>query len=154
MNRMHIHVGVEKLDESIKFYSTLFGTEPTKTKPDYAKWVLDDPRINFAISTRVKNGLDHLGLQADDETELAALRERLKSADVALFDEGDTVCCYARSDKSWVTDPDGIAWEAFRTMEDAELHAEARRMASCCAREAKSQPGNYAPGGKATGCCS
>jgi len=94
------HVGVKNLDDSIGFYSALFGAEPEKTKVDYAKWLLDDPCGNFAISTRVKNGVDHLGIQVDEESELAALRERLKSADMALSDEDETVCCYARSDKS------------------------------------------------------
>ncbi|MFK8014265.1 MAG: ArsI/CadI family heavy metal resistance metalloenzyme [Gammaproteobacteria bacterium] len=122
MNRMHIHVGVENLAQSIRFYTALFGTEPAKTKNDYAKWMLDDPRLNFAISTRLnKNGVDHLGVQVDDKTELDALRARLESADLSVFDEGESTCCYARSDKSWVKDPSGVAWEAFRTMSDAQL---------------------------------
>lgn len=122
MKRMHIHVGVTHLDQGIKFYSALFGAQPVKTKGDYAKWMLDDPRINFAISTRSgKTGVDHLGLQVDEDSELAALRERLTQADLSVFDEGETVCCYARSEKSWVSDPAGVAWEAFKTMADAEL---------------------------------
>ncbi|MEX2366318.1 MAG: VOC family protein, partial [Pseudohongiellaceae bacterium] len=99
---MHIHVGVENLHQSIQFYSALFGAEPAKVRDDYAKWMLDDPRINFAVSTRAKTGLDHLGLQVDEDAELAALRERLESADLSVVNEGETVCCYARSDKSWV----------------------------------------------------
>ena len=122
MKRMHIHVGVENLEQSIAFYNALFAAQPVKTKADYAKWMLDDPHINFAISTRsAKVGVDHLGIQVDEDSELEALRDRLKSADMSVFDEGETVCCYARSDKSWVADPSGIAWEAYKTMEDAQL---------------------------------
>ena len=122
MKRMHIHVGVERLDQAIPFYSALFGAEPSRTKTDYANWMLDDPRINFAISTRGDTtGVDHLGIQVDEEGELDDLRERLKSADLSLFDEGETVCCYARSDKSWIEDPAGIAWEAYKTMEEAQF---------------------------------
>ncbi|MEJ2755514.1 MAG: ArsI/CadI family heavy metal resistance metalloenzyme, partial [Gammaproteobacteria bacterium] len=121
MKRMHIHVGVDSLSDSIKFYNALFGVQPVKVKDDYAKWMLDDPRINCAISTRTKSGVDHLGVQVDEAHELDALRERLKDADMSLFDEGETVCCYARSEKSWVTDPSGIAWEAYQTMEDVQL---------------------------------
>ena len=99
MKRFHIHVGVEQLDESIRFYSALFGAKPVKTKTDYAKWLLEDPRVNFAISTRTKkNGIDHLGIQVEEENELAELRERLKAGDMAVVEEGETVCCYARSD--------------------------------------------------------
>ena len=109
MKRLHIHIGVEKLDESIRFYSALFGAAPIKTKPDYAKWLLDDPRVNFAISTRAQNkGVDHLGIQVDDDAELTEMRERLKGGDMAVADEGETVCCYARSEKSWIQDPSGI----------------------------------------------
>ena len=123
MKRMHIHVGVESLDQSIKFYSALFDSAPAKTKTDYAKWMLDDPRLNFAISTRTgATGVDHLGLQVDEEGEMEELRERLERADMSLFDEGETVCCYARSDKSWVADPSGVAWEAYRTMAEARAY--------------------------------
>lgn len=156
MKRMHLHVGVEKLDEAVKFYSALFGAQPVKTKPDYAKWMLDDPRINFAISTRAnKLGVDHLGLQVDDEAELTELRDRLKKADMSLDDVGETVCCYARSDKSWVQDPAGIAWEAYRTMEDAQMFSgkvEATEGA-CCAPTAPAQSGCAVPSGKTSGCC-
>ena len=121
MKRMHIHVSVERLDQAITFYSALFGEQPTKTKADYAKWMLDDPRINFAISERgATTGVNHLGIQVEDDSELHALRARLKAADLSLFDEGETVCCYARSDKSWIEDPAGIAWEAYRTMDEAQ----------------------------------
>mgnify|MGYP003571918934 FL=1 len=123
MKRMHVHVGVESLDQGIKFYSALFDKAPVKTKSDYAKWMLDDPRLNFAISTRTgSTGVNHLGLQVDEEGEMEELRERLQRADMSLFDEGETVCCYARSDKSWVTDPAGVAWEAYRTMAEARAY--------------------------------
>jgi catechol 2,3-dioxygenase-like lactoylglutathione lyase family enzyme len=122
MKRMHIHVGVERLDESIRFYNALFGAEPVKTRDDYAKWMLEDPRVNFAISTRAaKTGIDHLGVQVEEDGELEELRARLKSAEMSVFDEGETLCCYARSDKSWVQDPAGIAWEAYKTMEDVQF---------------------------------
>jgi catechol 2,3-dioxygenase-like lactoylglutathione lyase family enzyme len=122
MKRMHINVGVEDLDQSIRFYNALFGTEPVKTKTDYAKWMLEDPRINFSISSRTSTqGVDHLGLQVEEDGELEELRERLRAADMSLFDEGETICCYARSDKSWARDPSGVAWEAYKTMEDVQL---------------------------------
>lgn len=156
MKRMHIHVGVEHVEEGIKFYSALFGTEPVKTKTDYAKWVLDDPRINFAISTRATHGIDHLGLQVDADHELEELRERLKRADMAMFDEGETVCCYARSDKSWVKDPSGVAWEAYKTMGDAQLFSENDEPAeeACCTPETMGTPGCCVPSEKTAGCCS
>lgn len=101
MKRLHIHIGVEKLDESIRFYSALFGAAPIKTKSDYAKWLVDDPRVNFAISTRAKEkGVDHLGIQVEEDAELIELRERLNAGNMAIVDEGETVCCYARSEKS------------------------------------------------------
>lgn len=122
MKRMHINVGVENIGDSIKFYNALFGAEPVKAKTDYAKWMLEDPRINFAISSRTtKTGVDHLGIQVDAHEELDQLRERLKAAEMAMFDEGETVCCYARSEKSWAKDPSGVAWETFRTMENVQL---------------------------------
>ena len=137
---MHIHVGVDQLDQSITFYSALFGALPSKTKEDYAKWMLDDPCINFAISTRGgKAGVDHLGIQVDEDHELDDLRERMKGADLSLFDEGETVCCYARSDKSWVEDPAGIAWEAYKTMEEVQYFSSAvkaedlaEKSSGCC----------------------
>lgn len=125
MHRMHIHVGVKDLTASISFYTALFGASPTKTEPDYAKWMLNDPRLNFAISTHGgKQGINHLGLQVDEESELDDLRGRLTAADMKLFDEGETVCCYAHSDKAWVEDPSGIAWEAFRTMGEARMYSQ------------------------------
>lgn len=119
MKRFHVHAHVEDLQASVAFYSRLFGAEPTRLEADYAKWMLDDPRINFAISTRGgKPGVDHLGIQTDSEVELAELKARAQAADMSLQDEGETSCCYARSDKYWVTDPQGIAWEQFHTLSD------------------------------------
>ncbi|GJM13708.1 MAG: glyoxalase [Pseudohongiella sp.] len=148
MRRMHINIGVENIEQSIKFYNALFGAEPAKTKDDYAKWMLEDPRINFAISSRTSTkGVDHLGLQVDDESELEDLRERLQTADMSIFDEGETVCCYARSDKSWVKDPSGVAWEAFQTMEDVQLFSEAEPTGEgvCCAPETRPKSNCCAP---------
>lgn len=130
MKRMHVHVGVDDLAQSLRFYSALFGVAPVKVKDDYAKWMLEDPRLNFAISTRAAAGVNHLGLQVDDDTELAALRERLEAADLAVVNEGETVCCYAQSDKSWVTDPSGVPWEAYRSMADADVFSQAAAVAT------------------------
>jgi catechol 2,3-dioxygenase-like lactoylglutathione lyase family enzyme len=156
MKRIHIHVGVEKLEESIRFYSALFGAQPVKIKADYAKWMLEDPRVNFAISTRVsKNGVDHLGIQVDANDELAEIRGRVKAAELDVFDEGETVCCYARSEKSWVQDPAGLAWEAYRTMEDAQVFSsKAAPVASdCCAERPASKTACCEPSEKTTACC-
>ena len=156
MKRIHIHVGVEKLDESIRFYSAIFGAKPVKTKADYAKWLLEDPRINFAISTRAsKKGVDHLGIQVDEDAELAEIRERVKAAELAVFDEGETVCCYARSEKSWVQDPAGVAWEAYRTMQDAQMFSSkaAGSASKCCAEQPVSKTVCCEPSEKTTGCC-
>ena len=156
MKRFHIHIGVEQLDESIRFYSALFGAEPVKTKPDYAKWLLEDPRVNFAISTRPKQkGVDHLGIQVDEDGELAELRERLKDADMGVVDEGETVCCYARSEKSWIQDPTGIPWEAYRTMEDAQVFSGQPDQAesACCTPETMGEPDCCEPSEKTAGCC-
>ncbi|MPZ77367.1 MAG: glyoxalase/bleomycin resistance/dioxygenase family protein [Deltaproteobacteria bacterium] len=156
MKRIHIHVGVEKLEESIRFYSAMFGAEPVKTKPDYAKWMLDNPRVNFAISTRAsKNGIDHLGIQVDENDELEELRRRVKAADLAVFDEDATVCCYANSEKSWVQDPAGIVWEAYRTMDDGQIFSSmgASDESACCTEQSVSKAGCCAPSEKTTGCC-
>lgn len=156
MKRFHIHVGVENLDEAIRFYSALFGAEPGKRKPDYAKWLLDDPRVNFAISTRAKkNGMDHLGIQVEEEAELAELRDRLKAADMAVVEEGETICCYARSDESWIQDPAGIPWETYRTMDDAQLFAGQtdQTESACCTPETMGTPDCCIPSEKTAGCC-
>jgi hypothetical protein len=116
MKRLHVHVSVDDLDRSIGFYSALFATEPTVTKSDYAKWMLDDPCVNFAISTRsAKSGLDHLGIQAETQDELQEVYGRLRQADRPVLEEGATTCCYAKSEKSWIVDPQGLPWETFLT---------------------------------------
>ena len=119
----------------------MFAADPTRIEDGYAKWMLDDPRINFAISTRGGAvGVDHLGIQTDDEEELAELRVRAEAADLTLFDEGHTTCCYARSEKHWVTDPQGIAWEHFNTLGDIPVFAEAKRDVSGVAASARCAP--------------
>jgi len=118
MKRFHVHAHVDDLTASVAFYSRLFAAEPTRLESDYAKWMIEDPRLNFAISTRGgKPGVDHLGFQTDSDEELAELKARARAADMALLDEGETTCCYARSEKHWVTDPQGIAWEHFHTLD-------------------------------------
>ena len=127
MKRFHVHAHVEDLQASVAFYARLFGAAPTRLESDYAKWMLDDPRINFAISTRGgKPGVDHLGIQADSEEELAELKAQAQAADMALLDSGETSCCYARSDKYWIVDPQGIAWEQFHTLGSIPLFSEAQ----------------------------
>ena len=139
MKRFHIHVGVKDLNHSVQFYSTLFGQQPSKLKEDYAKWMLEDPRINFAISTRTtEEGIDHLGFQVDESNELTELTNRLKNADLGVYGEGSTTCCYAESNKAWVKDPSGIAWETYQTMADAEVFSEKPKVqepaaSACCA---------------------
>lgn len=148
MKRFHVHVHVADLAQSLAFYSKLFGAEPTRTESDYAKWMLEDPRVNFAISTcGGETGVDHLGFQTDDAAELEVLKAQARDADLALFDEGETSCCYARSDKHWITDPQGIAWEQFHTMDSIPVFSESKTTASaaaCCAP---------APAGSAAAAC-
>lgn len=125
MKRLHVHVAVPDLDQSIRFYSTLFGANPTKIERDYAKWMLDDPRVNFAISQRGRApGVDHVGVQVDTRAELDELAHRLKAAGETTFDQEATSCCYAKSDKSWVNDPAGVRWETFYTFGDATTYGE------------------------------
>ena len=126
MKRMHVHVGVKDLDASIRFYSTLFGAQPSVTKYDYAKWVLDDPRVNFAISAghHAEKGIEHLGIQVENGDELAEVYARLKAADRPVLEEGATTCCYAKSEKSWIADPDGVVWETFLTNGDATVYGD------------------------------
>jgi catechol 2,3-dioxygenase-like lactoylglutathione lyase family enzyme len=126
MKRLHVHVGVNDLDQSIRFYSTLFGSEPTVARPDYAKWMLEDPRVNFAISAgnQARKGIEHLGIQAESSDELGEVYGRLKSADRPVLEEGQTTCCYAKSEKSWITDPDGVVWEAFFTNGEATVYGD------------------------------
>ncbi len=142
MKRFHIHVGVKDLESSVQFYSTLFGQKPIKLKPDYAKWLLDDPRLNFAISTRTGEvGVDHLGIQVEEASELTEITDRLKRADLELQDEGETTCCYAKSNKAWVTDPAGVAWETYQNMADADVFNEKDASSddnACCAPDDES----------------
>ena len=139
MKRFHVHARVDDLQKSIAFYSRLFAAEPSRVEADYAKWMLEDPRINFAISTwSGKRGVDHLGFQTDDAAELAELKARAQAADMALLDEGETTCCYARSEKHWVTDPQGIAWEHFHTLDSIPTFSQdsagvPQEAAACCA---------------------
>lgn len=125
MKRFHIHVSVDDLARSIGFYSTLFGAEPIRVETDYAKWMLEDPRVNFAISTgRQPVGVNHLGLQVDCADELRGMHAQLAAADAYLIAESEQACCYAKSDKSWVTDPTGIAWETFHTLGSIAVYGE------------------------------
>jgi catechol 2,3-dioxygenase-like lactoylglutathione lyase family enzyme len=126
LKRLHVHVGVADLDQSVSFYSTLFGSEPTVVKSDYAKWMLDDPRVNFAISSgqHAVKGIEHLGIQVESAGELDEVYGRLKAADRPVLEEGATTCCYAKSEKSWIADPDGIVWEAFLTNGEATVYGD------------------------------
>lgn len=144
MKRFHIHIGVNNLDDSIRFYNALFGAEPVKVKSDYAKWMLEDPRINFAISTRADtHGVEHLGIQVDNAAELVELRKQFSEANISTHSDGETSCCYAKSEKTWVNDPNGIAWEAYHTMQDVQFFSgEKATESSCCDNDAKK-----------TGCC-
>jgi catechol 2,3-dioxygenase-like lactoylglutathione lyase family enzyme len=145
MKRLHVHVGVEDLARSIRFYSSLFAAEPTVVKGDYAKWMLDDPRVNFAISSgrHAANGIQHLGVQAESMDELADVYGRLQAAERPVLEEGRTTCCYASSEKSWIADPDGVVWEAFHTDGEATTYGESPALGtltdsprSCCAPNA------------------
>lgn len=123
MKRLHVNLAVSDLDASIGFYSALFATAPSVQKDDYAKWMLDDPRVNFAISTRSSTkGVDHLGIQVEDENELNEVYARLKTAGAPVIEEGETTCCYANSEKSWITDPEGISWETFLTTGESPVY--------------------------------
>jgi catechol-2,3-dioxygenase len=160
MNRFHVHVSVRDLGESIAFYSKLFGAEPSVTKPDYAKWMLDDPRINFAISHNKCGssvGLNHLGLQVDSESELAALESRFSQAGLAGVQEHGASCCYATSDKTWLQDPQGIAWENFHTLGSVPVFGgsgpEMLRSGGSCTPAAADTSSTCGPKA-APGCCS
>ena len=145
MKRLHVHVAVDDLKRSIGFYSALFATEPSVLKTDYAKWMLDDPRVNFAISTRGRQpGLDHLGIQVENDEELKEVYARLHQAGGDIIEQGETNCCYAVSEKSWIDDPAGISWETFLTMGEStdygdgtgERVARVAHETSCCAPQA------------------
>jgi len=139
MSRLHVHIAVDDLDQNIRFYSALFGAEPAVIKSDYAKWDLADPAVNFAISSRARNaGLDHVGIQADSAEELAALQARLEAAGISGREQSDAACCYARSDKYWSLDPQGIAWEAFHTLDSIPTFNESEEETpaqGCCVPE-------------------
>lgn len=144
MKRFHVHVSVPDLSQSIRFYSALFGSKPSVEKSDYAKWMLEDPRVNFAISQRgAEPGLNHLGFQVDSAEELTALREHVAEAEIAALDEADAACCYAKSDKYWVTDPQGIAWETFHTLGEIPVFGKdslsESTASACCAPAAKAE---------------
>jgi len=142
MKRYHVNDAVHALEQSIRFYSALFGAQPAVTKPDYAKWMLDDPRINFAISNSSSHaGINHLGLQADTGAELEEIGTRLAQADISTSAQKGANCCYAKSDKYWTIDPQGVAWESFHTLDGAPLYGDDARVqaarpeaAACCAR--------------------
>ena len=155
MKRFHVHTHVDDLAASITFYSRLFAAEPTRVESDYAKWMIDDPRINFAISTRgSKPGVDHLGIQAESDAELAELRARATAADMSVLEQGETSCCYARSEKHWVTDPQGIAWEHFRTLGSIPMFNEASpSMAACCVPATALGTSPVIPVKSASSCC-
>ncbi len=146
MKRFHVHVAVDNLQKNIQFYSAMFGAQPSVIKDDYAKWMLDDPRVNFAISSRGETpGLNHLGVQAENADELQQIRSQIEKADSAtMVEETGAGCCYARTDKYWVTDPQGIAWESFHTLGDIPTyHAESalgKNAAAACCVPAASQP--------------
>ena len=154
MKRLHVHVAVDDLQRSIAFYSALFAARPSVTKSDYAKWMLDDPRVNFAISTRGRQpGLDHLGIQAEDKNELKEIYGRLHRAGGMVIEQGQTNCCYAKSEKSWIDDPAGISWETFLTTGESidygdgssERESRVAHTKSCCAPQ-------DAPSADACGC--
>ena len=144
MKRLHVNLAVADIPASVRFYTGLFGAPPTVLKPDYAKWMLDDPRVNFAVAARGRRpGLDHLGIQAEDREELAEVYGRIKAAEGPVLDRGEVTCCYAESEKSWVVDPQGVAWEAFFTHGESTVYGDgtgetpiveaAERAGACCA---------------------
>jgi predicted enzyme related to lactoylglutathione lyase len=156
MKRLHVHVSVKDIPHSIGFYSALFAAEPTVVKPDYAKWMLDDPKVNFAISTRGREpGLDHLGIQAETADELHEVYARLREAGGNVVEQGQTICCYSKSEKSWIDDPAGIAWETFHTTGESTVYGDGsgendariahEKESACCAPQAAPE--------QATACC-
>ena len=166
MKRLHVHVGVDDLEQSIRFYSTLFAAQPTVARSDYAKWMLDDPRVNFAISAgnHAARGIEHLGIQVESAEELAEVYDRLKAADRPVVEEGATTCCYAKSEKSWIADPQGVVWETFFTHGEATVYGDspalaalsgnARETACCAPAMPAGEPACCAPAPAAgTSCC-
>ena len=147
MKRLHVHVSVEDIPRSVAFYSALFASEPSVVKTDYAKWMLDDPRVNFAISTRGREpGLDHLGIQVEDTDELQQVYARMRQAGGNIIEQGQTTCCYAKSEKSWIDDPAGIAWETFHTTGESTVYGDGtgenrariahEKQSACCGPQA------------------
>ena len=140
MKRLHLHVSVEDIPQSVRFYSTLFAAEPAVLKPDYAKWMLDDPRVNFAVSRRGgETGVDHLGIQVETPDELREIYGRLQKADRPVLEQGETTCCYAKSEKSWIADPQGVSWETFLTSGESTTYGDSvdldpirKAAAACC----------------------
>ncbi|MBW4053101.1 MAG: glyoxalase/bleomycin resistance/dioxygenase family protein [Proteobacteria bacterium] len=147
MKRLHVHVAVENLAASVRFYSTLFAADPAVLKPDYAKWMLEDPRVNFAISQRgATPGIEHLGIQVEDHTELEDVYARLRRAERPVLEEGNTTCCYAQSEKSWISDPQGVLWETFLTSAGSTVYGrdlvrQATAAKSACCAPAKGPAG-------------
>jgi predicted enzyme related to lactoylglutathione lyase len=153
---MHVHVSVADIDKAVTFYSALFATAPAVVKPDYAKWMLDDPRVNFAISTRSqRTGLDHLGIQVESQEELQDVYARLHQAGGEVIDQGQTTCCYAKSEKSWIDDPAGISWETFFTTGEATNYGDSfdREARIAHARNGASPVVQPAPATQASACC-
>lgn len=143
MKRIHLNLTVADIDKSVAFYSRLFAEEPTVRHSDYAKWMLDDPRVNFAISTHGANaGIDHVGIQVENDSEMAEIRDRLNAAEAEVYDQGDVTCCYAESTKAWVRDPDGVAWETFQTHGQVTTYGDGGR-----------ESGQRTHSGEDTGCC-
>jgi len=146
MKRFHVHVSVQDLPESLRFYSDLFGAPPSVVKDDYAKWMLEDPRINFAISRRGRAaGVNHLGFQVDSDEELKDLREQVSKAGIAALDQAGASCCYAKSDKYWIEDPQGVAWETFHTLSSVPIFGEVTRRSgeksACCVPTKETEAG-------------
>ena len=164
MKRFHAHVRVEDLAQSVRFYSTLFAAEPTVLKDDYAKWMLDDPRVNFAISTHCGRtvGISHLGIQVEDETELGEVYERLAQAERPILEEKAVTCCYAQSDKQWIADPQGVNWETFFSYGQSTVYGvrgaeqelqEIAAQGACCGPAAATQPTSSSTSEPAPACC-
>ncbi|MEJ0017009.1 MAG: ArsI/CadI family heavy metal resistance metalloenzyme [Acetobacteraceae bacterium] len=159
MKRLHVHVAVDDLDRSIGFYSTLFAARPTVVKPDYAKWMLEDPRVNFAISTRggEQAGLDHIGIQVEDAGELDEVYGRLEAAEGPVLEQGAVTCCYHQSEKSWIVDPSGLRWEAFLTHGEATVYGDGSLRAAaapaCCGQPPAAAAPCCAPATDAAASC-
>ena len=160
MKRFHVHVAVNDIGESVRFYSKVFGAEPTVLKPDYAKWMIEDPRINFAISARGgRIGVNHLGLQVDTDEELKGMWEQLAAADASLVEQTGVNCCYAKSDKYWGTDPQGIAWETWHNLGSVPLYGDDAQVqeqpsAQCYCAPAAATVSPAIPVKQRAGCCS